>query len=124
MGGLFGDPWGPGRAVEPNLLRTPPSPEDVPQVWSGGAPPSTSAGHDLMISIEDLPLADPAKFLLRWRLSRDIAFTGTGPGSADAAVAATSPSSLRLRKNGAANGTIAFTGTTGVISFTDPNYLD
>lgn len=124
MAGLFGDPWSPGKVVEPRLLRTPPSPEDVPQAWSGGTSPPTGAGHDLMISIEDLPLGDPAKALLRWRLQGDLNFAGTGPGSADAATAAATPSALRLRKNGAANGTIAFTGTAGVISFTDPSYAD
>jgi hypothetical protein len=37
---------------------------------------------------------------------------------------AASPCDLLFKKNGAANGTIAYTGTGGVISFTDPSYLD
>jgi hypothetical protein len=124
MGGLFGDPWSPGRTVEPDLLRIPPTDPFTAQVWSGGSSPVPSGGHTLMISIEDLPLADPAKPLLRWRMQRDVNFTGTGAGSADAALPAASPCDLLFKKNGAANGTIAYTGTGGVISFTDPSYLD
>jgi len=122
MAGLFGDPWTPKRVVEPSLLRLPPTtPEELQQVWSGGTGASSDI-HTLMISIVDLPSADPNEPLLRWRFERNIDLTGTGPGAADAGIAATSPSPLRLRKNGAANGTIDYTGTNGVINFISSNY--
>jgi hypothetical protein len=122
MGGLFGDPWAPGNRVEPHLLRTPEASSD-PQQWAGTAPAPTGEPHTLMISIIDLPLANPAEPLLRWRIRRNLTFNGSGPGSADATVGTASPpSTLRLRKNGASAGTIAFTGTTGVISWTNPSF--
>jgi len=136
MGGLFGDPWKPDAAAE-GLLRT----EGITQPGSDqqlsepeaiiayidaqiAILSAQEASKDLLISIIDLPLADPAEPLLRWRLTRAIDFTGSGPGTADAEVGAASPSDLRLVKNGSANGTIAFTGTGGVISFTNSSYAD
>lgn len=73
----------------------------------------------MLLSIVDLPLADPTEPLLRWRMLNALTFSG---GSADADIAATSTSALRLRKNGSANGTISFTGVTGTISFTSSAY--
>jgi hypothetical protein len=71
------------------------------------------------ISIMDMPIADPAEPLFRMLLSDDMSFIG---GAGNAGIAATAPSALRIRKNGAANGTITFTGTAAVVSFTDPDY--
>lgn len=67
------------------------------------------------ISIIGLPDADPSEPLLRFVLTEGMEFTG---GSATAGIAATSPSALRFRKNGVANGTAAYTGTTGVVAVT------
>lgn len=73
----------------------------------------------LPVSIVDLPLADPAEPLFRWRLPVAVTISGS---SADANVAATSPSALRIRKNGLANGTVTFTGTSGVFVITSGAY--
>ena len=97
-------------------------PQTAPQI--GGGLSYGGAGGKMAVSIIDLPLADPAEPLLRWIIKGTLNFTGSGAGAANAAIAATSPSSLRLRKNGAANGTIAFTGTSGVISFSNSSYAD
>ncbi len=73
----------------------------------------------LPVSIVDLPLATSAEPLFRWRLTTAVVFTG---GTADAAIAATAVSALLIKKNGAANGTVSFTGTTGTVSFTSGSY--
>lgn len=76
--------------------------------------------------IIDLPLADPAEPLFEFLVpAGGIVFTGVG-NHVSAGVAATGASSLRIRKNGSANGTISFGagGTTGTASFTDSNYAE
>ena len=80
--------------------------------------PPTANGY-MPISIVDLPLADPAEPLIRMILTGGMTFVD---GVASAAIAATASSALRIRKNGAANGTITFTGTTGVVSITNLVY--
>lgn len=72
-------------------------------------------GH-LEISIIDLPDADPSEPLLRWLFDDGLTFTG---GTLNSGIAATSASSLRIRKNGAANGTIS---SAGVVTFTNLVY--
>lgn len=85
-----------------------------------GYTPAAGGGSGYMpISINDLPTADPSEPLLRWELTAGMEFVG---GEASAGVAATSSSALRIRKNGSANGTITFTGSTGVVSFTSLVY--
>jgi hypothetical protein len=76
-------------------------------------------GH-MPISIVGLPEADAAEPLLRFILTEGMDFVG---GTGTAGIAATSPSVLRFRKNGVANGTATFTGTAGAIAITDP-YAD
>lgn len=85
----------------------------------GYIPEAPTANGYQAISIVDLPEADPAEPLLRMRLTAGMTFVD---GVADAAIAATASSALRIRKNGSANGTITFTGSTGVVSFTNLVY--
>ncbi len=84
----------------------------------GYTPAPATTGY-LPVSIVDLPLADPTEPLLRILLTDGLTFTG---GSGNAGIAATASSALRIRKNGAANGTVTFTGTTGVVAFTNLVY--
>jgi hypothetical protein len=81
-----------------------------------GYTPASSGTGFMPISIVDLPLADPAEPLLRWLLVDGMEFTG---GSVDTGIAATGSVDLRIRKNGAANGTIS---SAGVVTFTNPVY--
>lgn len=84
----------------------------------GFTPEAASDGY-LPISIVDLPLADPTEPLLRLKLTGGVTFID-GVGSSG--IAATAPSALRIRKNGAANGTVTFTGTAGVVAITNLVY--
>lgn len=93
-----------------------------PQI--GGGLTFDGAGGKLTLHIRDLPLADPNRPLLRWIIKDGLNLTGSGAGEASAGIAATAPSGLRWRKNGAANGTTTFTGTSGVNSITTPQYGD
>lgn len=81
-----------------------------------GYTPAAEGTGFMPISIVDLPLADSAEPLLRWKLTDGMTFTG---GSVNAAIAATGSPSIRIRKNGSANGTIT---SAGVVTFTDPVY--
>jgi hypothetical protein len=81
----------------------------------GYTPAAVGTGF-MPISIIDLPLADPTKPLLRWDLVDGMTFT---TGTVSSGIAATGSSSLRIRKNGAANGTIS---SAGVVSFTNAVY--
>ena len=85
----------------------------------GFLPVPPPANGYLPISIVDLPLADPTEPLLRWELTAGMQFVD---GDATAGIAASASSALRVRKNGSANGTITFTGTTGVVSITNLVY--
>jgi hypothetical protein len=80
--------------------------------------PSGQPGY-LPVSIVDLPLADAAEPLFRWKLPVALTFTG---GIADAAAGATGSPALPIKKNGAANGNVSFAGTTGTVSFTSGSY--
>lgn len=71
------------------------------------------------ISIIDLPLADSAEPLIRWRFTSGLTFAG---GTADAEIAATGTPDLRLCKNSIDVGTIGYVGTMGTVAFTDPVY--
>lgn len=71
------------------------------------------------ISIVDLPTATPAKPLLRWYFTAAVTFVG---GIANAAIGASSTSVLRVFKDGVANGTVSFTGTTGTVAITTLAY--
>lgn len=113
----------------PGLLRAlqaPQSDELTPegQRYSEAITAGASGPRTLMLSIVDLPLADTAEPLYRFRISPAMNFTASGSGTADAEIAATSPASLRLYKNGAANGTIDYVGATGTINLTDPSYAE
>jgi hypothetical protein len=84
-----------------------------------GYTPSGGGYGYMPISVVDLPLADASEPLLRLLLTDGLTFVD---GTGSAGVAATSPSALRVRKNGAANGTVTFTGTTGVVAITNLVY--
>lgn len=87
---------------------------------TNGAPPAPKPGA-LVLNISDLPIADPAKPLFEAEIpSGGVVFSGADFLSAG--VAATGSPALRLFKNGAANGTITFTGTAGVAAFSNSNY--
>lgn len=76
----------------------------------------------LYISIIDLPLADPTEPLVRYKLTD--AYVFAGGGAADAAVAATSSSVFRIRKDGVQVGTVTFGAgaSTGTIAFSDSSF--
>lgn len=76
----------------------------------------------LYMSITDgLPAADPDEPLLRVRMRNAATI---GEIEADAGDAATGTVAFRLKKNGADNGEIEFTGTTGTPTITDALYPD
>ena len=73
--------------------------------------------------VEKLPLADPAVPLAEFIVApgvNPIVFNGSNAISAR--VAATGATVLPIKKNGAANGNITFTGSSGVASFSDSTY--
>ncbi len=73
-----------------------------------------TASRTFMVSITDgLASADPAEPLLRLNLLDSIAI---GEIVATAGNAATGSPAFRFKKNGADNGTVTFTGTTGTAS--------
>lgn len=76
----------------------------------------------LNLSIVDLPTADSAEPLFRHRV-RDTSWTFLN-GLADSSIAASGTPAIRLRKNGVQVGTITFTGTTGVVSFSNPAFAN
>jgi hypothetical protein len=77
----------------------------------------------LIININDMPLATPTEPLFEFEVpAGGMIFSGSDQISAG--VAATAPSALRLFKNGSANGTITFTGTSGTASFSDSTYAE
>ncbi len=102
--------------IAPRLL--PVTRDDLRKVQLSGGGGGVVSGF-LPISIVDLPLASTSEPLLRWRFDSAVTLAGS---SADAGIAATSPSALRVRINGAANGTVTFTGTAGVFSLTSGAY--
>jgi hypothetical protein len=74
----------------------------------------TGGDKILYLSVTDgLPDADPDEPLLRVRVQRNWTIDSI---QAEAGDGATSPTALRFRKDGVANGQILFTGTNGVAS--------
>ena len=86
-----------------------------------GAPVSQEAGF-LAIDVNDLPTADPAEPLYEFLVPPGFTIVFNGSNAIDAGVAATGTPSLPIKKNGAANGSIAFTGSSGTASFSDSTY--
>jgi hypothetical protein len=77
----------------------------------------------LIVKAEDLPSADPAVPLLEFEVPPgvlDVVFNSSN--AITARVAATSPTVFPIQKNGAANGDITVTGSTGVMSLSDSTY--
>jgi hypothetical protein len=75
----------------------------------------------MSVYIADIASGDPAEPLLEFEvLGSDVVFTGVY--SVTAGVAATAPTVLPIEKNGAANGNITITGSTGVLSLSDSTY--
>jgi len=98
--------------------------QTVPYDTNGAPPVIPPEPGALVLNINDLPLADPAKPLFEAEIpAGGIVFTGVGD-FLSAGVAATAPAALRVFKNGAANGTITFTGAAGVPAFSDSNYAE
>lgn len=84
------------------------------------APPDEPGA--LILNITGMPDADPAEPLFEFEApAGGVVFTGVGD-EISAGVAATAPSALRMFKNGVACGTITFTGTAGVASFSDSTF--
>lgn len=82
----------------------------------------TSKPSSLVINLNDLPVATPTKPLFEFKTpSGGIVFNGSNDLAAG--VAATAASALRYFRNGVANGTLTFTGTAGVSSFSDSTYV-
>jgi hypothetical protein len=96
--------------------------QTVPYDVNGAPPAPVEEPGAMSINVNDMPTASPGDPLLEFETpSGGIIFSGTDYISAG--VAATAPSALRLFKNGAANGTITFTGTAGVAAFSDSTYV-
>jgi hypothetical protein len=84
-------------------------------------PPEPGA---LVLNINSLAAADPAEPLYEFEVpAGGVVFTGTGD-HLTAGDAATGTPALRIFKNGAANGTITFTGAAGVAAFSDSTYAE
>jgi hypothetical protein len=95
--------------------------QTVPYDVNGAPPVTPPEPGALVINIDDLPLATSSEPLFEFVVpTGGIIFSGDDYLSAG--VAATSPSALRYFKNGAANGTLTFTGTSGASSFSDSTY--
>ena len=89
-----------------------------------GVPIPAAEPKALVLDINGLPLADPTQPLWECLIpAGGKVFTGVGD-HLSAGVGATSPSALRLFKNGVANGTITFTGTAGVVVFSDSTFAE
>lgn len=86
-----------------------------------GAPTVSDEPGWLAININDMPSAAPADPLYEFEVG-DGGLVFSGLDQISAGVAATSPSVFRLFKNGAANGSITFTGSSGTASFSDSTY--
>lgn len=94
--------------------------QEVPY-GANGAPPVATTPGALAININDLPSADPSEPLMEVEIPNGgVVFSGSDQISAG--VGATSTSTLRLFKNGVANGTVIFSGTGGNASFSDSTY--
>jgi len=93
--------------------------QTVPYDINGSPTVTTPPPGALNISIVDLPLANVAEPLVRFRLTRDYLFT---TGVADATIGATGSPVFRLRKNGVASGTVTFAGTVGTLAWGDSTY--
>lgn len=93
----------------------------VPYDVNGSPTIPTPDPGSLLISIIDLPLADTAEPLVRFKFTDAYTFAG---GVADAAVAVTGASAFRIRKNGVQVGTVTFAaaGTTGTVAFSDSSF--
>lgn len=95
--------------------------QEVPYDINGSPTLPPEEPGSLVININDLPTAAPAEPLFEFEVpTGGIVFTGDD--QLTAGVGATSPSALRLFKNGSANGTLSFTGTNGTASFSDSTY--
>lgn len=95
--------------------------QTIPYDINGVPVPASNPGA-FILNINDLPSAVPADPLFEFEVpAGGLVFTGVG-NELSAGVAATSPSALRYFKNGVANGTLTFTGTAGVSSFSDSTY--
>lgn len=93
--------------------------QDVPY-GANGAPIPGEPGA-LIINVNDLPSATASEPLFEFEVpTGGIVFSGDN--QITAGIAATSSSALRLFKNGSANGTVTFTGTSGAASFSDSTY--
>lgn len=87
-----------------------------------GSPTIDPTPRALIVNINSLPAADPSEPLYEFEApAGGVVFTGVGD-YLTAGVAATGSPAFRLFKNGSANGTITFTGTTGTPAFSDSTY--
>ena len=97
--------------------------QSVPYDVNGMPVPANDPGA-LTMDINGLPLADPTQPLWECLIpAGGKVFTGVGD-HLSAGVAATAASVLRMFKNGVACGTITFTGTAGVVSFSDSTFAE
>lgn len=95
--------------------------QTVPYDVNGAPPAPVPDPGALVMNINGMPSAVPADPLYEFEVpTGGIIFSGVD--FITAGIAATAPSALRLFKNGAANGTITFTGAAGAASFSDSTY--
>lgn len=95
----------------------------VPYEVNGAPPLPPEPPGALALNINGLPSADPAEPLYEIEIPEG-GFTFTGVDFISAGVAATASTVLRYFKNGAANGTLTFTGSAGTSNFSDSTYAE
>lgn len=98
--------------------------QTVPYDVNGAPPPPAPDPRALIVNINSLPAADPAEPLYEFDVpAGGVVFTGVGD-HLTAGVAATGSPAFRIFKNGVANGTLTFTGSSGTASFSDSTYAE
>lgn len=87
-----------------------------------GAPTIAADPGFLSIDLNDLASADPAEPLFEFVVPTGLTVTFNGSNTITAGMAATASTVFAIKKNGAANGNITVTGSTGTASFSDSTY--
>lgn len=87
-----------------------------------GAPTVPDEPGFLSIKVEDLASADPAVPLAEFEVPPGFTIVFNGNDAITARVAATGSTVFPIKKNGAANGNITITGSSGTATFSDSTY--
>jgi hypothetical protein len=87
-----------------------------------GAPTIPAEPGFLLIDVNDLGLASSSKPLFEVAVPPGFTIVFNGNDAITAGVAATAATVLPIKKNGAANGNITVTGSSGTATFSDSTY--